>query len=129
MTDGGESDALIGGAHLDKKSPHPVCRRLHSRGQERLRHNGSFLGGGMDQDEKHELMSELAKAVGDAMALLMAALARQIDPLQLKRDLDALLAAAHESGHSLLAVQMAALASAGVEAEIRLRQLQESTKR
>lgn len=74
----------------------------------------------MNLDEKHfaQLVGELVNAQGDAMALLVTALSRQIDPARLKTDLQQTIAAARMlPSTSAIAIQIATAAMAAAQAQ------------
>ncbi len=75
----------------------------------------------MNDEFAKQLSAEMIEANGLALALLTAAIAKQLDPERLVEDLQAQLAAAEARKVSALAIRQATYALAAADAEILLR--------
>ncbi|MER2518609.1 MAG: hypothetical protein ABTR92_19800 [Candidatus Accumulibacter phosphatis] len=75
----------------------------------------------MNDEFARQLSAEMIEASGLALALVTAAIAKQLDPERLVEDLQAQLAAAEDRKVSALAIRQATYALAAVDAEILLR--------
>lgn len=76
----------------------------------------------MDEKFLQNVFKEIIQAQGDALGIVVAALAKQLDPARLTKDLQAQIAAATASKLlSPIAIEIATSARAAAEAEILLR--------
>lgn len=82
----------------------------------------------MDEKFMRQLLGEIVSSTGEAMGLVMAAVVCQLDPHRLQQDLKIRLTAVDALGRPTLAVQLATHALAAVEAEILLRQQEQTPK-
>ncbi len=74
----------------------------------------------MNEDFLKQIIAELIYSNGQAIGLILAAVARQVDAQQLTDDLRAQIAAAKQHGMSTMALDLASHALAAAEAETAL---------
>ena len=82
----------------------------------------------MDEKFIQQCFAEMSQSTGEALAMLMVALTKQVDPHRLKQDLKATIDASGVIGRPTLAIQLATYALAAVDAEILLRQQEKGPK-
>ena len=74
----------------------------------------------MNDEQLKQIIAELIHSQGVALALIVSALARQVDAQKLTDNLRALIASAQQQGESSMAVTLATHALAAAEAQTAL---------